>query len=52
MKQKIEHLERTLEEKNNKEKEFVVDWRTQKSGIAHEVKTITAKHEAELKTLL
>jgi biotin-(acetyl-CoA carboxylase) ligase len=52
MKQKIEHLEKTIEDKNNREKEFTVDWRTQKTGIAQEVKAVTIKHEAEIKTLM
>lgn len=52
MKQKIDYLEKTLEEKVNKEREYAVDWRTQKSGLTSELKAITTKHEAELKSLL
>lgn len=52
MKQKIEYLEKTLGEKTTKEKEYAVDWRTQKSGLTQELKAITAKHETEMKNLM
>jgi DNA-binding PadR family transcriptional regulator len=52
MKQKIEYLEKTLEEKSTREREYAVDWRTQKTGLDKEIKAVTAKHEAELKLLL
>ena len=52
MKQKIEYLEKTLEEKSAKEREYVVDWRSQKSGLDKEIKAVTSKHEAEVKLLM
>lgn len=52
MKQKIEYLERSLEEKLTKEREHASDWRTQKTGLTQEIKTITSRHEAEMKSLM
>lgn len=52
MKQKIDYLEKSLEEKVTKEREYASDWRTQKTGLAQEIKTITSRHEAEMKALL
>jgi len=52
MKQKIEYLEKSLEEKLTKEREHASDWRNQKSGLSLEIKTLASKHEAELKLLL
>jgi hypothetical protein len=34
MKQKIEYLEKSLEEKLTKEREHASDWRNQKSGLS------------------
>jgi hypothetical protein len=33
MKQKIEYLEKSLEEKSSKEREYASDWRIQKTGL-------------------
>jgi hypothetical protein len=38
MEQKIEYLEKSLEEKTSKEKEYLSNWGTQKSELSSEIR--------------
>lgn len=51
MEQKISYLEKSLEEKTSKEKEYLSNWNSQKSELSSEIRQVCQKYETELKQL-
>lgn len=51
MEQKIAYLEKSLEEKTSKEKEYLSNWNNQKSELSTEIRQVCLKYESELKQL-
>lgn len=49
MEQKISYLEKSLEEKTSKEKEYLSNWNSQKSELSTEIRQVCQKYETELK---
>ena len=49
MEQKIMFLEKNLEEKSSKEKEYLSNWNSQKSELSNEIRHVCQKYESELK---
>ena len=49
MEQKISYLEKSLQEKTSKEKEYLSNWNSQKQELSSEVRQVCQKYEAELK---
>ena len=51
LEQKISFLEKSLEEKTDKEKESLSSWNNQKSELSSEIRQVCQKYEAELKQI-
>jgi len=49
--QKILFLEKNLDEKSSKEKEYLSNWNNQKSELSNEIRLVCQKYEGELKQL-
>ena len=49
LEQKVLFLERNLEEKLGKEKEYLSNWNNQKSELSNEIRNVSQKYEHELK---
>ena len=49
--QKVEFLEKSLEEKTARERDFLAERQSQKQGLTSEIKSLVSKYEADIKNL-
>ena len=51
LEQKVSFLEKNLEEKMSKEREYMSNWTNQKSELSNEIRNVCSKYETEIKQL-
>lgn len=51
LEQKVSFLEKTLEEKMSKEREYMTNWSSQKSELSNEIRQVCQKYELEVKQI-